>query len=286
MMKKIVCILLTLTLAFAFSGCKEKSIDPIPTDEELNSSELTSESDLSGIIIEEPPLIDEPESDIAKAVENTKPTPKDDYDPPRGENHTITGVPDPVDTIDSDNGDILILVNKLHAVSESYKPKDMVYMDNALSTWENLELKEEAYEAYKKMYADAKDLGYNLKVCSAYRTYKTQVGLFNNSVKNRGWETTYLRSAYPGRSEHHTGLSIDITSKSMGWNLSQDFADYEDGEWLNTHCQDYGFIVRYPKNKTDVTGYAYEPWHFRYVGEEAAKYIMENNLTLEEYLEQ
>lgn len=286
MMKKIVCILLTLVLIFAFSGCKEKSIDPIPTDEELNSSELTSESDLSGIIIEEPPLIEEPESDIAKAVENTQPVSKDDYDPPRGENHTITGVPNPVDTIDSDNGDILILVNKLHAVSESYKPKDMVYMDNALSTWENLELKEEAYEAYKKMYADAKDLGYNLKVCSAYRTYKTQVGLFNNSVKNRGWETTYLRSAYPGRSEHHTGLSIDITSKSMGWNLSQDFADYEDGEWLNTHCQDYGFIVRYPKNKTDVTGYAYEPWHFRYVGEEAAKYIMENNLTLEEYLEQ
>ena len=105
-------------------------------------------------------------------------------------------------------------------------------------------------------------------------------------MKNRGWEITYLRSAYPGRSEHHTGLSIDITSKSMGWNLSQDFADYEDGKWLNTHCQDYGFIVRYPKNKTDVTGYAYEPWHFRYVGEEVAKYIMENNLTLEEYLEQ
>ena len=106
MMKKIVCILLTLVLIFAFSGCKEKSIDPIPTDEELNSSELTSESDLNGIIIEEPPLIEEPESDIAKAVENTQPVSKDDYDPPRGENHTITGVPDPVDTIDSDNGDI------------------------------------------------------------------------------------------------------------------------------------------------------------------------------------
>lgn len=271
-------------LTFTFAGCKDKTPDPIPTDEELDALEVTTDTDLEDVIIDEPEITNDPEVDDALDEPVAKPAEDPEY-PPRGENHTITGVPDAVDTKTSDDGDVLVLVNKLHAVSKDYKPKGMVYMDNSLSTWENLELKEEAYEAYKKMYADAKDLGFNLKVCSAYRTYDTQVGLFNNSVKNRGWETTYLRSAYPGRSEHHTGLSVDITSKSMGWNLSQDFADYEDGEWLNTHCQDYGFIVRYPKDKTDITGYAYEPWHFRYVGEEVAKYIMENNLTLEEYLE-
>lgn len=278
-------------LAFTFTGCKDKNDkepDPIPADEELDALEQVTDTDLENtedIIVDEPEIVGDPKVDDHPDDPITKEVEDPEY-PPRGENHTITGVPDPIDIIESDNGDVLVLVNKLHAVSDTYKPNGMVYMDNRLTTWENLELKEEAYNAYKKMYADAKELGYNLKVCSAYRTYKTQVGLFNNSVKNRGWETTYLRSAYPGRSEHHTGLSIDITSKSMGWNLSQDFADYEDGEWLNTHCQDYGFIVRYPKNKTDVTGYAYEPWHFRYVGEEVAKYIMENDLTLEEYLEQ
>ena len=288
-MKRILLTLLMAALILCFSGCKDKTPDPIPTDEELTQEEVVTETDLEDVIVEEPEVVDNPETDNefdGNTTNTTKPAPKDEYDPPRGENHTITGVPDPIDEVESDNGDVLVLVNKLHAVSDTYKPTGMVYMDNNLTTWENLELKEEAYTAYKKMYNDAKELGYNLKVCSAYRTYKTQVSLFNNSVANRGWETTYLRSAYPGRSEHHTGLSVDITSKSMGWNLSQDFADYEDGEWLNTHCQDYGFIVRYPKNKTDITGYAYEPWHFRYVGEEVAKYIMENDLTLEEYLEE
>ena len=70
----------------------------------------------------------------------------------------------------------------------------------------------------------------------------------------------------------------------MGWGLSQDFADYPDGEWINDHCHEYGFIIRYPKGKTDITGYDYEPWHLRYVGGDAATYIMENNLTLEEYV--
>lgn len=280
-MKRIIVTILILSLTFMFSGCKEKD-EEVPPETEI----VSSETNASDIVEEEIVSNTDSNEDVIEKETTAKVSggKKSDGDPPTGEDHTITGVPEPIDTKTSDDGDILVLVNKLHAVSSDYKPKDMVYMDNSLSTWENLELKEEAYEAYKKMYADSKELGYNLKVCSAYRTYKTQISLFNNSIANRGWETTYLRSAYPGRSEHHTGLCIDITSKSMGWNLSQDFADYEDGKWLNTHCQDYGFIVRYPKGKTDITGYAYEPWHFRYVGVEAAKYIMENNLTLEEYL--
>jgi D-alanyl-D-alanine carboxypeptidase len=91
-------------------------------------------------------------------------------------------------------------------------------------------------------------------------------------------------SAYPGRSEHHTGLAIDITSESMDWALSQDFASYPEGQWLDEHCQDYGFILRYQKGKEDITGYQYEPWHFRYVGKEVAKEIMSRGITFEEYL--
>ena len=149
-----------------------------------------------------------------------------------------------------------------------------------------MQLKAEAYDAYVKLYNDAKAQGFDLKLCSTMRSYETQRTLYNNAVKNKGKEVANIRSAYPGRSEHHTGLAIDVTSASMGWGLKQDFADYPDGKWINEHCQEYGFIIRYPKGKTDITGYDYEPWHLRYVGVEAATYIMENDLTLEEYVGQ
>ena len=165
-----------------------------------------------------------------------------------------------------------------------YEPTDLVTIDNKYGTYTDMEMKDVAYEAYKKLYDDAKAEGFDLKLCSTMRSYNTQKTLFNNSLNNRGRETTNVRSAYPGRSEHHTGLAIDVTSASMGWGLTQDFIDYADGQWINDHCHEYGFIVRYPKGKTDITGYAYEPWHLRYVGIDVATYIMANDLTLEEYL--
>jgi len=257
-----------------------------PAIEEPNNEPVTEEP------ISEEPVIEEPvvtQPYIIEKVEEPVVAAKDEYylengDPTKGDDTSILGIPDLISYEDDNKDDLLILVNKYHAVKKGYKPDDLVYMDNSMSTYQNLELRAEAYEAYKKMYQDACDLGFDLKVCSAYRTYKTQTGLYVNSLKNRGRETTNIRSAYPGRSEHHTGLSVDITSKSMGMTLSQDFCNYDDGKWLNENCQNYGFIVRYPKGKTEITGYAFEPWHFRYVGVETAKYIMENNLTLEEYL--
>ena len=201
------------------------------------------------------------------------------------ESFDMTGLPDKLDIRMSDDGDVLVLVNKLHAVSKNYKPTNMVYMDNSLTTWQNLELKSDAYEAYLKLYKDAKAEGFNLKVCSAYRTYETQRSLYASSVNSMGKETANIRSAYRGRSEHHTGYAIDVTSESMGWGLKQDFADYPDGAWINEHCAEYGFIIRYPKDKTDITGYDYEPWHLRYVGVDVAKEITEQGITLEEYLQ-
>ena len=200
------------------------------------------------------------------------------------ESFDMYGLPDKLYLLKKDKGDVLVLVNKLHAVSKNYKPTDMVVMDNKLTTWQNLEMKSDAYDAYLKLYRAARKKGFSLKVCSAYRTYSTQKTLYANAVKTKGRKTANIRSARAGRSEHHTGYAIDITSKSMGWGLKQDFADYPDGKWINDHCHEYGFIIRYPKGKTDITGYAYEPWHLRYVGVEAATEIMEQGITLEEYL--
>ena len=242
-----------------------------------DASDVTDEPDESD---KTNPVHEPAGSDEKPAADET-----DDKDAPsRGDDRSIRGIPDAIDTRSSDDGDLLVVVNKYHAVSKNYKPKDLVTIDDKYGTWKNMELKSEAYEAYKTLYKDAKAQGFDLKLCSATRTYNTQKTLYTNAVKNKVRETANIRSAYPGRSEHHIGLAIDVTSASMGWGLKQDFADYPDGKWINDHCQEYGFIIRYPKGKTDITGYAYEPWHLRYVGVDAATYIMENGLTLEEYV--
>lgn len=196
----------------------------------------------------------------------------------------MTGIPDVVSTITSDDGSRLVLVNKLHAVSSDYYPSDMVAVDGSLSTNQGLYFKKEAYDAYLAMLADAKKEGLNFLICSTYRSYDLQASLYNNSMAQYGAAYTNTRSAYPGRSEHHTGWAVDITSKSMGYGLSQNFVNYPEGLWINNHCSEYGFIIRYPKGKTYITGYDYEPWHLRYVGVDAASEITSRGITLEEYL--
>ena len=99
----------------------------------------------------------------------------------------------------------------------------------------------------------------------------------------KGADYTNRYSAKPGYSEHQTGLSIDVSASSIGNRLSESFGSTDEGIWLAAHAHEYGFIIRYPKDKASITGYAYEPWHIRYVGIELATYLYENNLTLEEY---
>lgn len=217
------------------------------------------------------------------SASSTPSTPSYPSDAP-WEGFDMYGVPDALDTLTEDDGDLLILVNKLHAVSKNYHPSDMVAVDGKYTTNQGLEMKSEAYDAYLQMRKAARADEIYFKICSAYRTYSTQEYLYNSYLGSMGEDLRNIRSAYPGRSEHHTGYAIDITSKSMGWTLSQAFADYPEGEWINEHCSEYGFIIRYPKGKTDITGYDYEPWHLRYVGTEAAAEITEQGITLEEYL--
>ena len=205
-------------------------------------------------------------------------------EPPTGDDRSIRGVPELKDVLTYDDGDLMVLVNKYHGVTRDYEPKDMVEVELSKATFEGIYIKKEAYDAFVEMFSDAADQGYNFAICSGYRTYDYQQELFENALATQSEEEAHMFSAYPGRSEHHTGLAIDLTSESMGWSLSQDFADYPEGKWLDEHCQDYGFILRYQKGKEDITGYQYEPWHFRYVGKDAAKEIMSRGITLEEYL--
>ena len=200
-------------------------------------------------------------------------------------NTGITGVPEERYRRYEDDGDLLVLVNKYYGVSSDYKPKDMVTIPSKYTTYSNAKMKEVAYKAFKKMHKAAKEKGLNFKICSAYRTYSTQRSLFNGYMNSRGAKTAFVLSAYPGRSEHHTGLAIDLLTGRNGWAMSNSFANTKEGKWVKKHCAEYGFIVRYPDGSTNITGYGYESWHLRYVGIDAAKEIMSQGITLEEYLD-
>ena len=200
------------------------------------------------------------------------------------ESFDMYGLPDKLDLLKKDNGDVLVLVNKLHAISKYYEPTDMVAINGSYTTNQGLEMKEDAYKAFKKMRKAARADGIYFKICSAYRTYETQKWLYKNYLNTMGRELRDIRSAAPGRSEHHTGYAIDLVTKSTGWTLTQDFAKTDEGKWIKKNCAKYGYIIRYPKGKTDITGYDYEPWHLRYVGVDVAKEITKQGITLEEYL--
>ncbi len=141
---------------------------------------------------------------------------------------------------------------------------------------------EEAYDAMKSAAAAA---GYNLYIISGFRSYETQRGIHNGFLNSGSYSREYVKqmSAEPGHSEHQTGLAMDIGGPS-GYDLAQAFGGTDTGIWLAEHAHEYGFILRYMKDKTWATGYIYEPWHFRYVGVELAKIFYDSGLTVEEYL--
>ncbi|WP_353855518.1 M15 family metallopeptidase [Bacillus sp. Bos-x628] len=182
---------------------------------------------------------------------------------------------------------ILALVNKEYALPGTYKPSDLVVPKVEFSFSENIEkryIRKEAAEALAKLFNRAKKENYELVAVSGYRSYDRQKTIFDSEVKIKGKEKAQEAVALPGESEHQTGLAIDISSKSAGFEISEKFGETPDGKWVAKNAYKYGFIIRYPKGKEDITKYEYEPWHLRYVGEEAAKAMHDHDLTFEEYM--
>ena len=143
-----------------------------------------------------------------------------------------------------------------------------------------------ARAAFEKMAAAAKPEGFELVAFSGFRSYEYQTTLYTNYVKRDGQEQADRYSARPGYSEHQTGLAFDIgeLGKEDLW-LTSEFGETPAGQWLLDHAHEYGFILRYPKGKEDITGFMYESWHFRYLGVELATKVKNKGVTLEEYLE-
>lgn len=182
-----------------------------------------------------------------------------------------------------------ILVNKTHPLPEDYVPVDLVPVDIPFAyigdDMRNY-LREPAARALEEMFRDAVAAGLDLIGVSGFRSYERQRSIYEQNLAVKGEAHTALYSARPGQSEHQTGLAIDISTPSIGSGLTTDFESTPEGQWLRENAPNYGFILRYPAGSEDITGYAYEPWHFRYVGRELAQYLRKNNLTLEEYYQQ
>lgn len=180
------------------------------------------------------------------------------------------------------NKNTLLIVNKYYKLESDYAPNNLVHLTHTYGG-NGQYIRAEAFEDYKKMFNDMKALGLNLLVRSSYRSYTYQANLYNNYVARDGKANADKYSARPGYSEHQTGLAIDVgtpTTSDLG-----DFLYTDEYKWMMQNAHKYGFILRYPENSVHITGYMYEPWHFRYVGVDAATYIKENNITYEEYYE-
>ena len=183
----------------------------------------------------------------------------------------------------SSNG-VDILVNAKNPIPDDWTV-DLVQLKNGH------QIDRRAYDSLQKMMDDARAKGWNPLICSSYRTTSYQQQLFNNRVqrmKNQGMSEkeaiadTEKWIAIPGTSEHETGLAVDIVT-SENQNLDNSQLNSACQKWMMEHCYDYGFILRYPENKTKITGIDFEPWHYRYVGYDIAQYIKQNGICLEEY---
>ena len=168
-----------------------------------------------------------------------------------------------------------LLANPDHNIGEYVPP---------LATLENQQFDERIIEPMTDFVEAARAEGLRVYLSSGYRDYATQNYLYQRKVGQYGAEVAKTSVAPPGTSEHQTGLACDITDQYYEFKDAslENTALYQ---WMSEHCQEYGFIVRFPKGKEDITGIIYEPWHFRYVGVDAATYIMENDLCLEEFLQ-
>lgn len=180
----------------------------------------------------------------------------------------------------------LKLVNRTQTLDSSYEPKDLVEVNIPFSgSSDSKRMESVAARAIEDMFKSAREDGIKLIGRSGYRSYNTQASNYKNKVAKLGKVQADRFVAPPGASEHQTGLAMDIISSEFS-KLHTDFQYTKSYNWLRENCAKFGFIQSYMKGKSDITGFNFEPWHFRYVGIEHAKTIMDNNLSLEEYLNQ
>lgn len=264
---------LLVVSASLIAGC---TLAPPPDDnrDSVPSGADSAPTDPTGDAEPEPAGDEAPDQEESDEDAAEKPDQPSDRRP-------VALVPDPTS--------ITVLVNKEYALPADYVPPDLVEPDVRFIFAEKHEkrlMRAEAARALEEMFRAAEEDGIYLAGVSGYRSYETQEWLFNYYVELQGEETARRYSAEPGHSEHQTGLVMDVSGSTGACAADDCFAGTPEAEWLAENSWKYGFIIRYPEGKEDITGYAYEPWHVRYVGKELAAELYASGMTMEEYFAQ
>ena len=175
---------------------------------------------------------------------------------------------------------IAMINNKVYKLPNNYVPSDLVTISTKYAYGNGPQLRKEAFDAFVNMFNAAKLENLTIIINSAYRSYEYQNTLYNQYLKNYGQDYTDKYAARPGHSEHQTGLTIDVTTYGAN---ADNFDKTPVFTWLQNHAHEYGYILRYPKGKENITGYQYESWHYRYLGVELATKVHNEGITYDEY---
>lgn len=178
------------------------------------------------------------------------------------------------------------LINRDYPLAEDFIPDDLVPCDFPFAAQEHAEkrlLWGPAAKAAGRLLEYAKSFGCCLYGISGYRSYQRQQAIYQQRLREAGPSYTDRYIARPGESEHQSGLALDLSCPSIQLRLDESFADTKEGRWLSAYAPMFGFILRYPRGKEDITGFAWEPWHIRYVSKSLALYLSLTGMTLEEY---
>lgn len=188
---------------------------------------------------------------------------------------------DNMEETDTTKGNTM-LVNKYNALSKDYEVENLTSISKTYSYGDNKKLNKEAYDAFINLAEDAKKEGYTILIVSSYRTYKDQEDVWKDYKASFGTKKADAYAARAGSSEHETGLAIDVADY---YDKNDKFEDTESFQWMQTNAHKYGYILRYPKGKENITGYFYEAWHYRYVGIDTATKVYNEGITYDEYYE-
>jgi D-alanyl-D-alanine carboxypeptidase len=244
---------------------------------------------------EAPPLVN-PTGSFAAAPPSATSSPSiDPTVPPTGPS---TDEPGPTDSAENGNGGnggngaplpsevtLLTPVDKQHGLPSDYVPPDLVSIPASyVAPGSGGSLRAEAMDALTGMLDDAIAAGHDIRSSSAYRSHSEQLVTFQYWVDTLGYDEAVRISALPGHSEHQLGTTADLTTAEVGWDLTESFGDTAAGQWLASNAHLHGFALSYPAGAEATTGYSYEPWHFRYIGPDAASSWMSSGLTLNVYL--
>lgn len=275
-MNRIPLILISLILIFNLASCGKKNEE----SKTFNSSSSVSQTISQSISVS---------SSIAISSEQSKSNSNSSKSLSKKSSSASKSAAS--ETIKTEAADdiLLFLVNKQNEIPSDYKLTTKTVGSPYASSQQVNEIE---YDNLISMFKTAKANGYNLWLWSGYRSVDKQTALFNKYVKeytDKGYtqeaaeKAVNAFSARPRQSEHSTGFANDITSKTFS-GLNQDFENTREFKWLNDNAAKFGFILRYPKDKVNITGYTYEPWHYRYVGKKHAQKIKELGMCLEEYI--